>query len=158
VREDHVALPSGVEIDRYWVNEYGHWVNVVALTPDDRIVLLRQYRHGLQAVHYEIPGGVADTQDFMSCAQRELREETGYGGGIWTPLMVTCPNPALQTNLVHSFLAEGVEELGAPAPEETEDLRIHLVSVSDVLTLIDSGEFAQAIQLAPLLRYLLSRP
>lgn len=157
VRLDHVRLPTGAEIPEYWVSEYRPWVNVVAVTPDEKVVLIRQYRHGLAAVHFEIPAGTTDSgeQDLEAAARRELAEETGYGGGHWSPLFTLSANPALQNNLTYTFLAEGVTRLDRPRPESSEDLRIHLVPVAEVAGLIEDGAFIQALHIAPLLRYLL---
>jgi 8-oxo-dGTP pyrophosphatase MutT (NUDIX family) len=121
--------------------------------------LIRQYRHGIGAVHFEIPAGTTDPEDnsLEEAARRELLEETGYGGGTWTPLMTLSANPALQNNLTHTFLAEGVSEIGAPAPEASEDLRIHLVPLADVEKLIEGGGFLQALHVAPLMKLLLRR-
>jgi 8-oxo-dGTP pyrophosphatase MutT (NUDIX family) len=159
VRVDRVELPNGTVIPEYWVSEYVPWVNVVALTPDDRVVLVRQYRHGLGQVHYEIPAGTTDPGDpsFEAGARRELLEETGYGGGRWSLLTTLSANPALQNNLAYTFLAEGVTLQRTPSPEASEDLRVHLVPLSDIEGLIDSGGFVQALHIAPLLRLLLRR-
>jgi len=158
VRVERVQLPSGSIIPRYWITEHPPWVNVVALTADDRVVLIRQYRHGLGAVHYEIPAGTTDPHDtsLEAAARRELAEETGYGGGTWSPLMTLSANPALQNNLTYTFLAEGVT-LGQASPEESEDIRVHLVPLADVGKLIDDGGFVQALHTAPLLKLLLHR-
>ena len=94
----------------------------------------------------------ADTE---AAARRELLEETGFGGGRWSPLMVMSANPALQNNLTYTYLAEGVTRLHGPDPDATEDLRVHLVPVSQARALIDDGEMVQALHAAPLLRYLL---
>jgi 8-oxo-dGTP pyrophosphatase MutT (NUDIX family) len=159
LRQDHLRLPNGREIPEYWVSEYPPWVNVVAVTPADCVVLVRQYRPGLQAVHFEIPAGVVDATDATpeAAARRELLEETGYAGGRWSRLLTLSANPALQSNLTHSFLAEEVEAVAAPAHEATEDLRVHVVPLGDLPRLIDAGEIAQALHAAPLLRYLLRR-
>ena len=159
VRLDHVRLPTGAEIREYWVSEFRPWINCVAVTGDDRLVLLRQYRHGIGAVHYEIPAGTTDPgeTDLEAAARRELLEETGYGGGRWSLLTTLSANPALQNNVAYTFLAEGVTRLGAPHTEASEDLRVHLVAVSDVLALVAGGEMVQSLHVAPLLRYLLSR-
>jgi 8-oxo-dGTP pyrophosphatase MutT (NUDIX family) len=159
VRLDRVRLPTGAEIAEYWVTEYRPWVNVVALTPSEEVVLIRQYRHGLGAVHFELPAGTTDAgeSDLEAAARRELGEETGYGGGRWSPLCTLSANPALQNNLTHTFLAEGVTVLDQPKPDSSEDLRIHLVPVADLTSLIDGGGFVQALHVAPLLQYLLRR-
>jgi ADP-ribose pyrophosphatase YjhB (NUDIX family) len=158
VRVDRVQLPSGTVIPKYWISEYPPWVNVVAVTNDDRVVLIRQYRHGIGAVHFEIPAGTTDPGDtsLESAARRELLEETGYSGGTWSPLMTVSANPALQNNLTYTFLAEGVTA-GTATPDASEDIRVHLVSPGEVEALIDDGAFVQALHTAPLLKYLLQR-
>jgi 8-oxo-dGTP pyrophosphatase MutT (NUDIX family) len=159
VRVERVELPNGTVIPEYWISEYAPWVNVVALTRDDRVVLIRQYRHGIGQVHYEIPAGTTDPHDtsLELAARRELLEETGYGGGRWSPLMTLSANPALQNNLTHTFLAEDVEPQGAAAPEASEDLRLHLVPLAEIQGLIDTGGVIQALHAAPLMRLLLRR-
>jgi 8-oxo-dGTP pyrophosphatase MutT (NUDIX family) len=159
VRVEHVRVPTGAEIAEYWVSEFRPWVNVVAVTAADEVVLVRQYRHGLGAIHFELPAGTTDPAelDTESAARRELAEETGYGGGAWSLLTTLSANPALQNNLTYTFLAEGVTELGRPRPEASEDLRVHLVPAGDLMGLVDRGGFIQALHVAPLLRYLLRR-
>jgi 8-oxo-dGDP phosphatase len=159
VRVDRVELPNGTVIPEYWINEYAPWVNVVALTDDDQVVLIRQYRHGIEKVHYELPAGTTDPDDtsLESAARRELREETGYGGGRWSLLSEMSANPALQNNLTYTYLAEGVTPLGAAAPEASEEITVHLTPLGEVEALIDNGGFVQALHAAPLLKLLLRR-
>lgn len=158
LRHQRFRLPTGQEIADYWISEYPPWVNVVAVTKDDALVLVRQYRPGLGAVHYEIPAGVVEHgEEIEAAARRELREETGFGGGRWSVLSYLSANPALQDNMTTTYLAEGVEHMAEPAPEQTEDLRVHLVKVADAVRLIDEGDMIQALHTAPLLRYLLRR-
>jgi 8-oxo-dGTP pyrophosphatase MutT (NUDIX family) len=155
VRVDRVQLPSGTIIPKYWISEYPPWV---AVTADDRVVLIRQYRHGSAAVHFEIPAGTTDPEDtaLESAARRELLEETGYSGGTWSLLMTLSANPALQDNLTYTYLAEGVTA-GAASPDESEDIRVHLVPVAEIESLLDDGGFLQALHAAPLLKFLLQR-
>jgi 8-oxo-dGTP pyrophosphatase MutT (NUDIX family) len=159
VRVERVELPTGAVIPKYWINEYRPWVNVVAVTDADEVVLIRQYRHGLGQVHFEIPAGTTDPgeDDLESAARRELLEETGYSGGRWSLLTTLSANPALQDNLAYTFLAEGVERTAAPKLDAGEDLRSHLVPVSALEALIDDGGFIQALHIAPLLKFLLKR-
>jgi 8-oxo-dGDP phosphatase len=158
LRQQRFRLPNGSEIADYWISEYPPWINVVAVTPDDQVIMLRQYRPGIKDVHYEIPAGIAEPgEDIEAAARRELAEETGYGGGRWSVLTQLSANPALQDNITTTYLAEGVVQVGRAQPEATEDLRMHLLPLAEVTALIDSGEMIQALHVAPLLRYLLRR-
>jgi 8-oxo-dGTP pyrophosphatase MutT (NUDIX family) len=159
VRREELQLPNGTVIPEYWINEYRPWVNVVAVTGNDEVLMVRQYRPGLGAVHFEIPAGTSDPDetDIESACRRELLEETGYGGGRWSPLMTLSANPALQNNLTYTFLAEGVVAMAAPHAEASEDLRLHLVPARDIEGMIEGGELIQALHVAPLLKFLLKR-
>ena len=158
LRRHRFGLPNGREIADYWISEYPPWVNVVAVTKRDEMVMIRQFRPGLGAVHFELPAGVVEPgEEVANAARRELLEETGFGGGTWRKLCDLSANPALQTNLTSTYLAEGVEQVAEASPETTEDLRVHLVPVSDCLRLFDDGEMVQALHAAPLLRYLAGR-
>lgn len=87
VRHESLELPDGRRIPDYYVFEYPDWINVTAVTRDGRFVLIDQYRHGLGETSYEIPAGVTEPSDAspLAAAQRELMEETGYGGGPVAP-------------------------------------------------------------------------
>jgi len=116
VRHERIELPDGRSIPDYYVFEYPDWVNVIAITKEGKFVFIDQYRHGLGETNYEIPAGVAEPDDasMLAAAQRELAEETGYGGGEWRELLVVAPNPATQSNLTYCYLATGVERLRSP--------------------------------------------
>ncbi|HVT88831.1 MAG TPA: NUDIX hydrolase [Tepidisphaeraceae bacterium] len=159
VRQDCVQLPSGATIDEYYVLEYSEWINVLAITDDDYIVMVRQYRHPLQQVYLELPGGVVDASDVNpeAAAKRELLEETGYGGGTWEHFMSLSANPSTHTNLTHSFLARSVVKLQEHAQEHTEDLRTHLLKLEEVQRIVLNGGIIQALHAAPLLKYFLLR-
>jgi 8-oxo-dGDP phosphatase len=151
VRVDRVELPNGTIIPEYWVN-------VVALTDRDEVVLIRQYRHGVEAVHYEIPAGSTDPEDtsMEEAARRELQEETGYTGGRWSLLATLSANPALQNNLTYTYLAEGVTA-GEAALDASEEITVHLTPLAKIEALIEGGGFVQALHTAPLLQLLLRR-
>ena len=136
-----------------WVLEQPSWVNVVAVTEEDKIVLVRQHRHGIGRDSLEIPGGYGETDDPLADAQRELREETGYGEGSWSLLQRLAPNPALQDNWMYTFLATGVRIVGPPEPDTSEDLETLLVPPEAIHRLITEGEILHALHVAPLLMY-----
>ncbi len=155
VRHESLELPDGRRVPDYYVLEYPDWINVIAITRDGRFVLIDQYRHGLGETSYEIPAGVTEPSDasMEAAAQRELAEETGYGGGEWRLLTTLSPNPATHTNLTYCFLATGVEKLGEQHLDATEDLRVHLMTREEVLELLRTDRIRQALMAAPLWRY-----
>ncbi|CBK63769.1 NTP pyrophosphohydrolases including oxidative damage repair enzymes [Alistipes shahii WAL 8301] len=155
VRHESLELPDGRRIPDYYVFEYPDWINVTAVTRDGRFVLIDQYRHGLGETSYEIPAGVTEPSDAspLDAAQRELMEETGYGGGQWRLLTTLSANPATQNNLTYCYLATGVEPLGEQRLDPTEDLRVHLLTREEVLELLRTDRIRQALMAAPLWRY-----
>ena len=114
VRTDRCQRSDGTIIEPYHVLEYPTWVNAIALTEDDRVVLVREYRHGLGTIALGLPSGTMepDEDDPEIAMRRELREETGYAGGAWIALGTTSPNPANHSNLVWSFLAHKLWTFG----------------------------------------------
>ncbi|NTW57118.1 MAG: NUDIX hydrolase [Chlorobiaceae bacterium] len=157
MRQDRVRLPNNRIIDEYYVWEFPPWCNVVALTKTGEFVLIKQYRHGIGMVHYEIPAGVHDQpeESLLEAARRELLEETGFGGGRWSPLMKLSANPALQDNISHTFLAEGVEKIGKQSLDATEEISVHLATREELRTILRKGGMIQALHVAPLLKYLM---
>lgn len=155
VRHECVELPDGRRIPDYYVFEYPDWVNVIAITREDKFVMISQYRHGLRETAYEIVAGVSEPSDasMAAAAQRELLEETGYGGGTWLKLMTLCANPATQNNLTHCFLATDVEQIGEQQLDATEELCVHLLTRDQVKELLRNDEIRQALMVAPLWRY-----
>jgi 8-oxo-dGTP pyrophosphatase MutT (NUDIX family) len=157
LRQDVVQLSNGRTIDDYYVQEFPPWVNVVAITPDREMVLIRQYRHGLGEIFYELPAGVHDRpeESLLDAAKRELKEETGYSGGTWSLWMELSPNPAIQNNISWSFLAEGVERHGEQALDPTEEITVHLIPLERIPSIVLAGGMIQALHVAPLLKYML---
>jgi ADP-ribose pyrophosphatase len=115
LRADTCQLPNGGTVVPYYVLEYPPWVNVVALTKDEHVVLVRQYRHGVQQTVVELPSGTVEQTDAspLAAMKRELLEETGYASEVWYELGKLSPNSANHTNLTYCFLATGVTGCGA---------------------------------------------
>ena len=159
VRRDEVELPNGTLYNEYYVLHYPTWINVIAITDKGEFILERQYRHALGEVSTEICAGCAEEgEDPLTAAKRELQEETGYAGGTWTELMVSSPNSSAMDNLCYSYLAEGVSRISEQNLDATEDINVVLCSRSEVRQMLESGEFKQAMMLAPLWKYFTLRP
>lgn len=155
VRKDKVELPKGPVLPSYYVLEYPDWVNVIGVTKEGMLVLVRQYRHGLGRISYELCAGMCDATDAtpMETARREMLEETGYGGGKWQEWMVVSANPGTHSNLNWCYLATDLEKLEEPQLEETEELTVHLFSAGEVKELLQQGDIIQAMHAAPLWKY-----
>lgn len=154
VRQECVELPSGQQIPTWFVLEFPDWINVIAITKDGKMVMEDQYRHALGETHYEICAGVIDPGETpLQAAQRELSEETGFGGGKWELFMTLSPNPTNHNNMSYTFLATDVEPVTTQHQEQTEDIRVHLMTKEEVFELLQKGEIVQALHAAPLWKY-----
>ena len=156
VRREAVELPNGNRIPEYYVFEYPEWVNVIAITREGKFVFISQYRHGLGVTAYELCAGVCEKEDAspLVSAQRELLEETGYGKGEWSELMVVGVNPSTHTNLTYCYLATNVEPVDTQHLEATEDLSVHLLTLDEVKELLTADRIKQALHAAPLWKYI----
>ncbi len=128
VRTDRCVDRSGRVIDPYHVLEFPTWINVVAVTTDRRVVLAREYRHGVGAIVTGLPCGIMerDDPDVEAVARRELEEETGYGGGEFVSLNISYANPANQHNAVWLILILGVETVGPQRLDPNEEIEVVL--------------------------------
>lgn len=130
------------------------WVNVVALTPDERIVLVRQFRFGIDAFSLEIPGGVMHAgEDPVVAGLRELREETGYTGEPARLLGSVHPNPAIQSNRCHFVFVEQATNTGAMEWDPDEEIEVTTLPVKDVLALAHSGGITHGLVLDALFMF-----
>jgi ADP-ribose pyrophosphatase len=140
VRSDSCVAADGTAIDPYHIVELPDWVNVVALTPSRDIVLVREYRHGTAEIALELPSGTIDPGEApLATAQRELREETGYGGGLWHRTGRNGANPARQNNHVTTFLALDVELISAPKPEPGEVMEVLIMPLAALFAGLADG-------------------
>jgi 8-oxo-dGTP pyrophosphatase MutT (NUDIX family) len=152
VRADTCEMPDGKVIEPFYILEYLPWVNVVALTAEQQIVLVRQYRPGVRQTTLELPGGSSNPDDpsMLHAIRRELREETGYGGGEFIELGALLPNPASQNNTVHGFLATNVERIAELQPDDSEFLEVVLLPLDEVIELARIGGLSHALHVATL--------
>ncbi|MCM1164086.1 MAG: NUDIX hydrolase [Muribaculaceae bacterium] len=154
VRRDKVQLPNGVVHPEYYVLEYPSWINVIAITPEGKYVMVKQYRHGLGIVATELCAGVVEAgEDPLDGARRELLEETGFGGGEWELSMVLSANPGSQNNLTYCYTARGVTLQSEQHLDKTEDIRVELLTEQEVYDMLASDNLKQALMAAPLWKH-----
>ncbi len=133
----------------YQVLRIPDWANVVALTPAGEVVLVAQYRHGLDRVTLEIPGGVLEPgEEPAAGVARELVEETGYTGDEPVLLGTVHPNPAIQDNACTTWLITGAGRTAEPSPDEGEDIEVVTVPRREVPALLRSGRVTHSLVVA----------
>jgi ADP-ribose pyrophosphatase len=153
VRYDWVQNPRNAFVMKAVVLEMPAWVNVVAVTPDHKILVIDQYRFGVGRTTTEIPAGVVNPgETSLEAARRELQEETGYTTTQWTYLGWVEPNPAIQNNQCHQWVAWDVQQSHALALDEGEDIVVRLVSPNDLRREIQAGTIRNALALLALSR------
>ena len=138
VNRIHVTLPNGHESARDVVRHRGA-VAVVALTDDGRICLVRQYRTALDRVTVEIPAGKLDPgEDPLTCAKRELLEETGMVADRMAFLTTLATTPGFTDERIHLYMATGLT-FGPAHPDEDEFLNVDLVPLDELIDAVLDG-------------------
>lgn len=140
--------PDGGPPREFYVVDAPDWINVFPVTDDGDVVLIRQYRFGVHEVTLEVPGGVCDPGETPEeTARRELLEETGYAARQLVPLGWVHPNPAVQNNRCHCFLALGCEKVAEPDPDPDEAFEVLRRPLDEVRRLLREGEIRHALVL-----------
>jgi ADP-ribose pyrophosphatase len=147
---------TGHEHD-FYVIDFPNWVQVLAITPEDQVVMVRQYRHGCGEILLELPGGLIDKGDDNSekSVERELLEETGYAAEEYVLLAETYPQPAVLSNTGSTYLARNVRKIADPQPDAAEDIEVCLVNLEGIPDMIRKGEIVNSQSIMGLSLYLL---
>jgi ADP-ribose pyrophosphatase len=150
IRVDKCELPTGFLLD-VTIAEHRTWANVLAITKDQKAVLVKQYRHGVKDVLLELPGGIVEDGEYpLDGIKRELLEETGYAVSNIIEVGRLYPNPANQTNLLYCFLAFDAEQVGVQHLFVGEEIEVQLVPLDELITMAKNGQFLHALHVAVL--------
>ena len=153
MRASTCRLPGGMVIAPFYVNHLPDFAVVVAVTPEHRVIMVRQYRHGVEKVLLELPAGCIEAgEDPRDGAARELLEETGYKAGSLEFLFKIAPNASNCTSYAQCYLARNVFPAAAQNLDETEALEVVEMEGEEVKRLLREGGVEQAVHVAALYR------
>ena len=148
--EDHSATFSIVEAPE--------WMNVIPLTSENEIVLVEQYRYGIEEPTLELPGGMVDAgETHDETARRELLEETGYAGDTWSYLGKVSSNPAFLTNYTHLYVVQNCQKVQEQQLDGNERINIHTMPLDDFMEMVHEGTVHHSLVVAAVAKYLLWR-
>lgn len=149
LRADRIELPGGTVVEDYFVRESRGFAVVFALTPDENVVLVRQYKHGAAEILTELPAGMIDEDESPAdCAARELAEETGYTGSPPQLIRTFFADPTNATGRFHLFLVRDAVCSALPQFDVTEEIEVELVSIAEVRAMALDGRIAAGSQVA----------
>lgn len=144
--EREVAFTSDASVQSYHAVGQADYVSILALTPDKRIPLVRQFRPAVEAFTWELPAGLVDEgEDPSESCHRELLEETGYAPLTITPLGTASPCTGRLSNRIHSFFVETDERISGFQPEA--GLSVSLVTPAELTAMIRRGDFISQLHL-----------
>ena len=151
-RREKCEVEKGRIMPNYYILDVRDWVNVIAITKEKQIVLVRQYRHAAKNITIEIPGGAIDASDASPevAARRELLEETGFASGQMIFSMSHFPNPALQSNRLWTYVFVDCEKIADPSWDEFEEIEIDLIDLQSLQKKVELGELTHSLILASL--------
>ncbi|OLS33662.1 NUDIX hydrolase [Bacillus sp. MRMR6] len=150
---DEVTLPNGDEKTFSYLN-FAKGVCILPITNDGEVICLKQYRHALKSWEWELPAGMIDLVDLpaIETAKKELEEETGYKAEHWLELGSFYPSPGSTSEEIFLFAAAGLTSTEQNL-ENSEQIELHNLSMEELKTLVQKGEFKHGAGLAAMLRY-----
>jgi 8-oxo-dGTP pyrophosphatase MutT (NUDIX family) len=143
---DKCLTPGGKVIPSFYVNEYPDWANAFCLTKEGKVVMVKQYRHGLGEECIELPGGVVEENESgEEGVKRELLEETGYVFDKIEYLGKISANPSTTNNLMHMYLATGGEKVAEQNLDEEEEVEVVYYTLDEVKQLVREHKIMQSL-------------
>ncbi len=151
LRVDKLEMPNGNIKDEYYVLEYPTWVNMVAITEDNQVIFVKQYRHGAGQIMVELPAGVVEeNEDPEIAARRELLEETGYAFDDISYVCELYANPATSGNLTYTYLLTGGRKVQEQELDPSEDIDLVLMDLEDAKQFLFDNKIGQALHTSAL--------
>lgn len=142
---DNCELPDGSKFEMLRL-DYNDEILVFALTKKQDVVLIKQYRHGVQKVIWELPGGSVDEKESpLEAAKRELMEETGYASDIFIEIGRSSPIPAIFTNTLYYFLALDAEPIGEQCTWDAGKIEVFLTPLDEIVAMAKRGDLSNAL-------------
>ena len=157
IKTNRCRSPRTGQEHHFYVIDFPNWVQILPITPDDKIVMVRQYRHGCGQIFLELPGGLIDDNDLSpeQTAKRELLEETGYRSESLMLLTRIFPQPAVLSNMGLTYMAREVKKVSKPNLDAAEDIEVCLVNLKKIPEMIRTGEINHGQTVMALSVYLL---
>ncbi len=146
LRVDKLEMPNGNIKEEYYVLEYPTWVNMVALTEDNQVIFVKQYRHGAGRIMVELPAGVVEeNEDPEIAARRELLEETGYAFDEISYVCELFANPATSGNITYTYLLTGGRKVQEQDLDPSEDIEVLLMDLEEAKQFLFDNKIGQAL-------------
>lgn len=146
LRVDKLEMPNGNIKEEYYVLEYPTWVNMVALTEDNQVIFVKQYRHGAGRIMVELPAGVVEeNEDPEIAARRELLEETGYAFDDISYVCELFANPATSGNITYTYLLTGGRKVQEQDLDPSEDIEVVLMDLEEAKQFLFDNKIGQAL-------------
>ncbi len=151
MRADRCELPDGRIMPRYYVMDFPDWVNILPITKEGEAVMVKQYRHASQNEHLELPGGSMEPgaeNSSLEAARREMLEETGFDSKNIVYIGSHYPNPALQSNRMHTYIAFDCEKVQEQNLDEFEELDVYKCTLQQLKKHLYNGDIDHSIMIA----------